>query len=42
MNFEIVFFLPIYGRKSQSDEKLVERQMIKVLAQPIINVEQFC
>jgi len=43
LNFEAVVFLPICADKqAKHNESLVERQMIKVLARPTNNVEQFC
>jgi len=43
LNLEIVFFLPIYAHKqAKHNESLVEQQMIKVLARPTNNAEQFC
>jgi len=43
MNFEAVVFLPnCASKQAKHNESLVERQMIKVLARPTNNVEQFC
>jgi len=42
LDFEVVFFLPIYVRKwANYDEGLLGRQMIKVLAWPTNNASQF-
>jgi len=43
LDFDVVFFLPIYARKyAKHNESLVGWQMIKVIAGPTNNAEQFC
>jgi len=43
LNVELVVFLPIFTLANrQNSKKLVGWQLIKVLARPTNNVEQFC